>query len=193
MPGEGKPHQLLTGDRLRHLFAEVDAEIDLEGSPVEVIICGGAALALRWDERATYDIDALGKFPRSLAGAINKVGSRHGLRPDWFNDAASVFRPEALQTESVYEGQRLHVQAATRPYLLAMKVYAARMSDVGDIERLVGELGMTSSELLPLVREAYDEEMIEAHKNAINKVITDLSKRQQATRDQGRASPGIDL
>jgi len=41
------PHDVLTGDRLRRLFGELDAELGADGPRVEVVICGGAALALR--------------------------------------------------------------------------------------------------------------------------------------------------
>lgn len=187
------PHQVLDGDRLRSLFAEVDEEIGLKGPSVDVVICGGAALALRWDGRATTDVDALGKFPTQFVGAMNIVGSRHGLKPDWFNYAASVFRPEGLRTETVYEGENLHVQAVTRPYLLAMKAYAARLKDVDDIERLMAELGVTSSQLLPLINQAYDQETVEAHEGAINRLIANLSAREQERRERNRPGDSIGL
>lgn len=46
MSGDALPHQVLDGDRLRELSSEVDAFVDPEGAPVDVVICGGAALAL---------------------------------------------------------------------------------------------------------------------------------------------------
>lgn len=189
MSDEALPHQVLDGDRLRELFSEVDAFVDPEGAPVDVVICGGAALALRWDDRSTIDVDSLDQFPSALVGAIHTVGARNGLKTDWFNEAASVFRPEGLQTETVYQGQRLRVLAATRPYLLAMKVYAARPDDVEDIERLMRELGFRASHLLPLVRSAYDDGMVESHKNAIGRLISELAAREGQERDQ----PGPDV
>ena len=186
-------HRVLDGDRLRNLLAEVDEEIGLQGPPVDVVICGGAALALRWDGRATTDVDALGKLPRQFVGAMHIVASRHGLRHDWFNDAASVFRPEGLETETVYKGDNLNVQAATRPYLLAMKAYAARLKDVDDIERLMAELGVTSSELMPMINQAYDEETVEAHEGAIKRLIDNLSAREQQRLERGRPSGDIGL
>lgn len=175
------PHDVLTGDRLRRLFDELDAELDAEGPRVEVVICGGAALALRWDDRATHDVDALDEFPARLTAAIAAVAARNGLRPDWLNHAASLFRPEGLQTEPVYEGDRVSFAAATRKYLLAMKAYAARPGDIADIEMLMNEQNMDSSELLPLVTEAYGADRTQARKNAITLVVEAISQRQDNT------------
>lgn len=187
------PHDVLTGDRLRRLFDELDAELDAEGPRVEVVICGGAALALRWDDRATHDVDALDEFPARLTAAIAAVAARNGLRPDWLNHAASLFRPEGLQTEPVYEGDRISFAAATRKYLLAMKAYAARPGDIADIEMLMNEQNMDISELLPLVTEAYGADRIQARKNAIALVVEAINQRQDNTSHRQGPQPGIDL
>lgn len=193
MSDDSLPHDVLTGDRLRRLFAELDQELGAGGPTVEVVICGGAALALRWDDRATHDVDAVEELPKRTLTAISEVASRNGLRPDWLNHAASLFRPNGLQTEPVYEGERFSVVAATRPYLLAMKAYAARAGDIADIEQLMSELGVDSSELLPLVVEAYGEERVEARKAAITDVIAAVSAREHQQNSGPRRDPGIDF
>ncbi len=187
------PRQVLTGHRLRSLFAEVDAEITHDGPAVDVVICGGAALALHWDERATHDVDALGEFPRRLVTAIRAVGERHGLDQDWFNSAAARLSPRGLQTEQVYEGRTLKVLAATRPHLLAMKAFAARATDIPDIEGLMEELGVRSSQLCGLVQEAYDEDRVEARSAAISEVIAAISIREREREGRGRGMDDIGL
>ena len=186
------PHDVLTGDRLRRLFDELDAELGGDGPRIEVVICGGAALALRWNDRATHDVDALNEFPARLTSAIATVAARNGLRPDWLNYAASTFRPEGLQTEPVYEGDRISFAAATRKYLLAMKAYAARPGDIADIEMLMNEQNMDSSELLPLVIEAYGPDKAQDRENAIALVVEAINQRQDNTPHRRGPQPGID-
>lgn len=41
----------------------------------------------------------------------------------------------------------------------------------------MAELGVTSSELMPLINQAYDHETVEAHEGAISKLIDNLSAR----------------
>ncbi|WP_419925947.1 DUF6036 family nucleotidyltransferase [Candidatus Poriferisocius sp.] len=187
------PHDVLTGDRLRQLFDELDAELDAKGPRVEVVICGGAALAMGWDDRATHDVDALDEFPARLSIAIATVAARNGLRPDWLNHSASLFRPQGLQTEPVYEGDRLSVAAATRKYLLAMKAYAARPGDIADIEMLMNEQNVDSTELLPLVLDVYGPERAHAREDAIVLVAEAIRQRQYSTTHRQGPQPGIDL
>ena len=51
-------------------------------------------------------------------------GSRHGLRPDWINDAAKLKTVAvAADPEPVFEGARLVVESAGPRYILAMMTY----------------------------------------------------------------------
>ena len=97
-------------DQLRELFAEIDTELAGRDEPVRVLVAGGAALAFRWDDRTTYDVDLVdGEFPADLRQAVAVVAERHSLEHDWFNAGAVVGNP-ALEPRPrpLYVGQNLH-------------------------------------------------------------------------------------
>ena len=82
----------LTTERIIDLFSQVDAELcTLTDRHHDVMIAGGAAIALLWDKRRiTNDVDVVseGMTPR-LRTAIYRVARVYDLEPGWFNDAAS--------------------------------------------------------------------------------------------------------
>ena len=81
----------LNVDRLRELFAELDAELAGRGEPVRVLVAGGAALAFRWSDRTTYDVDLVGgDYPPDFRQAIVTVAERHNLEWHWINSGATV-------------------------------------------------------------------------------------------------------
>ena len=72
----------LNVDRLRELFAELDAELAGRCEPVRVLVAGGTALAFRWSDRTTYDVDLIGgDYPPDLRRAIAAVAERRNLGP----------------------------------------------------------------------------------------------------------------
>lgn len=58
MPDEPTPERFeeLDVERLRALFAELDAEMAGRNEPVRVLVAGGAALAFKWNDRRTYHL-----------------------------------------------------------------------------------------------------------------------------------------
>ena len=83
----------LNVDRLRELFTELEAELAGRGEPVRVLVAGGAALAFRWSDRSTYDVDLIGgDYPEDLQQAIVVVAERHNLEWNWVNSGATVGR-----------------------------------------------------------------------------------------------------
>ena len=147
------------GETLLTLLAEVDAELaeHPDGEPVHLVIVGGAAMAMLMDARCTGDVDVVSEtVTGELREAARRVAQRHGLRPDWINDAAKLKAVNvAVQPERVYSGERLVVDSAGRRYILAMKLLAARSVDLGDCVHLVRDLNVASEqELLDLMESA---------------------------------------
>ena len=95
-------------------------------------------------------------MPPAVRRAAERVASRHGLRPDWINDAAKLKTVAvAADPEPVFEGARLVVQSAGPRYILAMKLVSARPVDKADCVALVKELGIDHVDaLLGLIEEA---------------------------------------
>ena len=141
----------LTPERIVELFLEVDAELyALTDRHHDVMIAGGAAVALLWDEqRITNDVDVVseGMTPQ-LRTAASRVARDYGLEPDWFNDAAKLKAPslDAGEPILVFDGARLRVYAAPARYVLAMKLMSGR--DKRDVPALLRVSGVESQKEL---------------------------------------------
>ena len=150
-------------ERLRELFEELDAELDGRDEPVRVLVAGGAALAFRWNERTTYDVDLVGgEFPSDLRRAVAVVAERHNLESDWLN-AGAVVGNAALEPRPrpLYVGRNFKAYSPDARYLLAMKLFANRDRDLDDAVRLSEEAGITvAAEMIQLIDDAYFHNVI---------------------------------
>ena len=159
MPARDSEYVGFTAVQLPALLSELDAELASENldTPCRIVIAGGAAIALRVPSRVTGDVDVVSEgMPAAVRRAAERVASRHGLRPDWINDAAKL-KTVAVATdpEPVFEGARLVVESASPRYILAMKLVSARPVDKADCVALVKELGIDHVDaLLGLIEEA---------------------------------------
>ena len=127
--------QLDAGD-IRRLLDAVASHLRAVGSTGHhLMIAGGAALALMWEDRTTHDVDVLEhrfrappdterrtaavdfismRFPAELARAARLVAQAEGLPRNWLNGAAAVFTPAGdLQPQVLHtEGRRPRVSTA---------------------------------------------------------------------------------
>ena len=159
MPARDPEYVGFTAEQLPVLLSELDTELASENldTPCRIVIAGGAAIALRVPSRVTGDVDVVSEgMPAALRRAAERVASRHGLRPDWINDAAKLKTVAvAADPEPVFEGARLVVESASPRYILAMKLVSARPVDKADCVALVRELGIDHVDaLLGLIEEA---------------------------------------
>ena len=174
----GAPERVdeLNVDRLRELFAELDAELAGRSEPVRVLVAGGAALAFRWSDRTTYDVDLIGgDYPADFRQAIVTVAERHNLEWHWVNSDATVGNA-ALEPrpQPLYVGQNFQAYSPDARYLLAMKLFANRERDFDDAVRLSQETGInTAAEMLRLIDDAYFH-------NAIPAEIEDFARTVEA-------------
>lgn len=134
-------------------------ELERRGARGQLFVVGGAAMALAYSrDRVTRDIDAIFEPKGTIYQAAQVVGEELGLPQDWLNDAAKSFAPgDDPGSKVVFSTPSLEVAAASPRYLLAMKIFASRVSsDSDDIRTLYRELGFTSAEEgLALVEEMY--------------------------------------
>ena len=140
----------LTCDDILRLLQELEQWMELENcSPVDWVVCGGAALGLQGlQNRPTQDVDVLGRwdegvlsvvgiesFPQSVIACISRVAANHselaGLGPNWVNLGPSTLVQEGLPKGFVGRllalrvGKRLTLRLLGRQDLLALKLYAA--------------------------------------------------------------------
>ncbi len=138
------PHHRLDAERIGELFQAVDAGLHGAGlrSPVEIVVVGGAAIALQWNRaRTTYDVDVVSEgIPSAFWRVVEAVGRDEGLEDGWLNAAARVKAPPGPtpgEPRSVYLGSNLRVYGASAHYVLAMKLLAGRETDRADTPTLL--------------------------------------------------------
>ena len=124
----------LDAERLRGLFVELDAELAGRVDPVRVLVAGGAALAFKWSDRSTYDVDLIGgDFPADFRRAIAMVAERNNLEWHWINDGGTAGTATLEpHPRPLYVGQNFQAYSPDDRYLLAMKLFAARDRDFHD-------------------------------------------------------------
>lgn len=133
---------------------ELVVELRDAGEVAGIRLVGGAALALRYFDRAvTQDLDVLHIRPGSdaaVAAAALQVALRHDWDPAWLN--FDVTRADALPTlgrqvewEVIHDEYGIVIAVAAKEPLLAMKLRANRPGrDTRDIRLLIGLCGMTT-------------------------------------------------
>ncbi|MYE09028.1 MAG: hypothetical protein F4Y05_05430 [Acidimicrobiaceae bacterium] len=150
-------------ERLRVLFGELDAELAGRAEPVRVLVAGGVALAFKWNDRRTYDVDLIGgDFPQDFRRAIAAVAERNNLEWHWVNDGGTA-GSAALEPHPrpLYVGTNFAAYSPDDRYLLAMKLFAARDRDFDDAVRLSTETGITTPEAMcELIDDAYYHNVI---------------------------------
>lgn len=146
-------------DDIRALLDDLSQELAARGARADIFLVGGAAIAVAYDDaRSTRDLDAVFLPTGVVREAAAAVAERRGLPVDWLNDAVKGFLPGPdPDARRFYESGSLNVDVASARYLLAMKLFAARVeNDADDIAFLYRQLGLTTVEQgLDLVEEVY--------------------------------------
>lgn len=179
----------LDAERLRELFVELDAELAGRDEPVRVLVAGGAALAFKWSDRSTYDVDLIGgDFPADVRRAIATVAERNNLEWHWINDGGTA-GTAALEPHPrpLYVGQNFQAYSPDDRYLLAMKLFAARDRDFHDAVRLSIESGITSAEAMSrLIDDAYYHNVIPPEMQSFIEEVARTAARKTASNHHDR-------
>ena len=129
--------------------------------------------------------------------AASRVAARHDLPADWLNDGAKGFTPDlAYDGTVVYQGKALTVSVPAGRYLLAMKLFSARETDLDDAVFLGHQCGITTAnKLLDLVTEAYGTRPLEVR---VQYFATEVGTRIDSVANQQRPTlrpqpPGDEL
>jgi predicted nucleotidyltransferase len=134
---------------IEECLREVGAELAAQRLMGEIVIVGGAFMTLVLRSRdATKDVDAYldPKTATAIRAAVAVVASRHGLAPDWLNDAVKGFFTSTPEIAPWAEYPGLRVNAVTPQYMLAMKALAGRPQDADDIRSIAEHLGITTAQ-----------------------------------------------
>ena len=184
------PDRQLDAAEIRRLLDRLSSHLREAGSTGHhLMIVGGAALALMWEDRTTHDVDVLAdrsrapqrpvpagrrtpsvdlismRFTPEMARAARLVAEAEGLPRNWLNGAVAIFAPAGdLQPQILHRSDCLTVEAPSPAVLLAMKLHAARGQDLADAARLAREAGFSDpDEMLALVADAYGADAATAH------------------------------
>ncbi len=155
------PKKELTVERLGELFPALNARLGGLAVPVEILVVGGAAVAMQWNpRRATYDVDVVNAgIPQMFWDAVAAVAEAEGLGVHWLNNAAKVAVPTGPVPGSpslLYQGSNLAVYGASAHMLMAMKLRSGRGIDIGDMPTLIDAIRPHSiDELYDLFEQAY--------------------------------------
>lgn len=177
------PDRQLDAAEIRRLLNCLSSHLQEAGSARNhLMIVGGAALALMWEDRTTHDAGvvfpdragapqdpaAVGRrtpsvdfismrFTHELVRAARLVAEAEGLPRDWLNGAMAILAPAGdLQPQVLHRSDCLTVEAPSAAVLLAMKLHAARGKDLEDAARLARGAGISDpDEMLALVADAY--------------------------------------
>lgn len=127
-------------------------------------IVGGAALALRYYDRATtVDVDASVRPEERVSEFAREIAARHDWPADWLNTKATMFLPPMRdEWVTIWEDAGISISVGAPRFLLAMKLNAARPGrDERDIAYLLAICGVGSPlEAAELFEEYYPGEML---------------------------------
>lgn len=150
-------------DRLLRELATELAAVEVRG---ELLLVGGAAMALAYSSRrATEDLDAMFEPKLVIYEAAARISERHNLPPDWLNDAVKAFVPGDDPNALVYlDEPGLVVRVASPRFVLAMKLLASRVERDEDDIRVLLRLSSiaTTEEAMQLVADFYPAAVVPA-------------------------------
>lgn len=138
-----------TREDILSLLGDLDAEMQAQDLRAELFVVGGAAIALAFDaRRATRDIDAIFVPKAAVYDAVDRIAHKRDLPDDWLNDAVKGFLlGDDPDRQTVFDAPGCSVTVPSPQYLLAMKVYAARVDrDPDDLRLLASVCGVNTAQ-----------------------------------------------
>lgn len=170
----------LTEADIRSALLELAERLSARRSQGRLYIAGGAAMALAYDsEKLTRDIDAaIVHGHGAVIGSVREIAHSRGWPSTWLNEQATPYMPRVPDRHGrvVFDHPALKVVAASARHMLAMKVRAARSSDVADTKRLLDKTGLSEpEEVLTLVESVFPGEPLgPRHRRWLEDVLDDL-------------------
>jgi hypothetical protein len=149
---------MLTSEKIRNLFAELNDELAKNHETGEIGIVGGAVMCLVFNARAsTRDVDAIFKPAQLVRRLAAKIGEKNNLPIDWLNDAAKAYLQEHFERQEVLNLSHLRVWAPHAKYMLAMKCISARWdtNDRDDVIFLIRFLKLVDASSVFAIIESY--------------------------------------
>lgn len=145
------------------LLEELNRRLSEKNLYGEIIIVGGAALALAFDARdSTRDIDCIFEPSPPIREIISDMEKEYHLPKDWLNDGVKGFITKKMNFDVYSEDSNLKVSTLDAEGLLAMKLTSARTDtkDMQDSLFLMKKLKIKAeSELFDIIQKYTNPQM----------------------------------
>lgn len=146
---------MLSKNDIEELLIKVNEKLKERGTHGEIVIAGGATLALVYNARnSTKDIDALFRPSPEFREIINEIANENSLDSDWLNDGVKGFFTDKMTADLYKEYSNLSVYTMSAECMLALKLTSARFAskDMDDSITLMKHIGIkTEDELLDII------------------------------------------
>jgi predicted nucleotidyltransferase len=114
--------------QIRALLQRVGALATARGTDLDIVVLGGAAVALLFESRrTTRDIDVVEAHPQELLTDLAiQIAKAEGLAPNWLSDGARRFVTKVSRGPLLVEAPGIRAHAVSLEQLLASKLDAMR-------------------------------------------------------------------
>lgn len=176
----------LSGRELAGALRELAEDLRSQAVKAHLYIVGGAAMALSFDTAlSTCDLDALIVRNREpVLEAARRLAARRGWPAGWLNEQAARLMPTVPDPNCItlLDAENLTVTGASPEFLLAMKMRAARQSDLADIAVLLELLRIQDFEHALAVHDAVfpEQPLADVERFGLDRIIADLLAERDA-------------
>jgi len=149
--------------RIHSAFTALAEELRSERKRGEIVIAGGAVMALHFDvDRVTRDVDGLiTEGHGAVVEAAQRVAAKLSLPRGWLNEGVLVYLSTERDSKRVpsFDHPNLVVYAASAEHMIALKARASRAQDIDDLRLLAGQLELqTSAEVMAVVDQFFPDD-----------------------------------
>lgn len=149
---------MLSKGQMIDLLYRINRRLEEKGVQGEILMAGGASLALVYDARdSTKDIDALFEPADTIRAIAKELAQEEGIAEDWLNDGVKGFIDTRKQSSDIFlQLSNLTVRTIDAEGLLAMKLVSARAnsSDLADSVALMRHLKVSKIDELFAITES---------------------------------------
>jgi hypothetical protein len=140
----------ITKEELVNFFKQIDEELVIADSKINILIIGGAAIIMQEiRERSTIDIDLA---PGKDAQCFVKTCEQHGVEAQVVTVTSTVDF-ENIKGVLVFNGKALEVNAVGPADLFKLKLERFQRQDPEDIYEIIDKAGLSYESISELVRE----------------------------------------
>jgi len=192
----------LSKKEMLEYFEVINQKLAKNGKHGEIVLAGGASLAMVFDARdSTRDIDAIFQPSEEMRQIVKDMADEYDLPDDWLNDGVKGYISEKMNQKKYISLSNLDVYSIDAEGLLAMKLTSARVDtkDMEDSIFLMKLLNIREEKVLFAIIDKYthpNQRTIASKyftQEAFEKHINGLNPREQTTERENAQIPDDDI